>query len=264
MALAERLSNSPAASAGRSATPFGPWRTGRTRMKEKRVMVPTRCVHDWKALLADPGKHWRAGYSAMATACAWETAGGLPPEISDMFVHAKDSELRGARLVFATPEYRVPLKGGPRASQNDVFALLASRSWLICLMVEGKAREDFGPTIAQWRGKTSEKGYRMRSKDVLDNAGLLEPVPDHIRYQLLHRTASAVIEAKRLHAACAVMIVQSFVPSDKENHFRDFARFLELYGRGARKGELIFLNDVEGIHLYSGWATGKMPCECPE
>ena len=233
-------------------------------MKDKRIMVPTRCVHDWKALLADPEKHWQPGYSAMATACAWETAGSLPPEISDMFAHARDSELRDARLVFATPEYRVPLRGGPRASQNDVFALLTSRSWLICLMVEGKAREDFGPTLRQWRRKTSEKGYRMRWKHVLGNVGLIEPVPDHIRYQLLHRTASAVIEAKRLHAACAVMIVQSFAPSDKENHFADFAEFLSLYGRDPKKRELMFLNDVDGVHLYSGWAEGKMQCECPE
>jgi hypothetical protein len=233
-------------------------------MRDKRIMVPTRCVHDWKALLADPEKHWRPGYSAMATACAWETAGGLPPEISSMFTKAQDSELRGARLVFAAPEYRVPLKGGPRASQNDVFALLASRSWLICLMVEGKAREDFGPTLEQWRRKTSERGYRARWKHILENVGLPEPIPDHIRYQLLHRTASAVIEAKRLHAACAVMIVQSFISSDRQNHFRDFAKFLSLYGRKAQKGRLTFLNDVDGVQLYSGWAEGKMSCKCPD
>jgi len=233
-------------------------------MKEKRIMVPTRCVHDWKALLADPEKHWQAGYSAMATACAWETARGIPPEIADMFAHAEDSGLRSARLVFATPEYRVPLKGGPRASQNDVFALLASRSWLICLMVEGKAREDFGPTVGQWRRKTSEKGYRIRLQHILENIGLVDSVPDSIRYQLLHRTASAVLEAKRLHAACAIMVVQSFVLSDRENHFQDFARFLALYRRKAEKGKLTFLKEVDGIRLYSGWADGKMPCECPE
>jgi hypothetical protein len=130
-------------------------------------------------------------------------------------------------------------------------------------MVEGKAREDFGPTVSQWRRKTSTKGYHLRWDHVLENTGPLESVPEDIRYQLLHRTASAVIVARRLHAACAVMIVQSFVPSDKENHFGDFAKFVALYNRDAAKGRLIFLNDVGGVHLYCGWAQSKMECHSP-
>jgi hypothetical protein len=37
-------------------------------------------------------------------------------------------------------------------------------------------------------------------------------VPDAIRYQLLHRAASVVIEAERFNASYAVLPVHSFSP----------------------------------------------------
>ena len=79
-----------------------------------------------------------------------------------------------------------------------------------------------------------------------------------MRYQLLHRTASAVIEAKRFHARSAVMIVQSFIESDTENHYDDYCKFVSLFGRQAVKGKLIFLNDVAGIRLSTAWVNSKI------
>ena len=38
---------------------------------------------------------------------------------------------------------------------------------------------------------------------------------DSIRYQLLHRAASAMVEARRFNAAHAMMLVHSFSPSDE-------------------------------------------------
>lgn len=37
-------------------------------------LIPTTGPDDWKALLADPEKHWRQGYSAMSAALSWEAA----------------------------------------------------------------------------------------------------------------------------------------------------------------------------------------------
>jgi len=95
----------------------------------------------------------------------------------------------------------------------------------------------------------------------LENIGLTDPLPEHIRYQLLHRTASAVIEAKRFHCGAAAMIVQSFVKSDSENHFEDYMRFVQLYGVTPMKGNLVFLAHIDGIRLYSAWVHTVPPAD---
>jgi hypothetical protein len=229
-------------------------------MKQKRILVPTQSADDWKRLLAEPEKHWKQGYSAMLTANSWENAtapSGLPLEIDSVFNLSNDDDFKNIELALAIPEYNVPLKGGSRSSQNDVFAVFRSEKGLITVTVEGKAREDFGPSMAEWKQKVSDKGYKARLHHIIENIGLKEPIPDAIRYQLLHRTASAVIEAKRFHAIAAVMIVQSFVKSDSENHYDDYVKFLELYGKSAIKEKLTFLSDIGNIRLFSAWVYCK-------
>ena len=222
-------------------------------MNQKRIMIPTESVSDWKSLLAEPEKQWRPGYSAMLTAQSWETAGDLPPVIKSVFVESEGDFFNNLELLIAIPEYKTNLKGGLRPSQSDVFALLRSDIILVAVTVEGKAREDFGPSMKQWENKVSAKGYIERLGHIMENTGLEKSAPDHIRYQLLHRTASAVIEAKRFHCQIAVMIVQSFVESDDENHFGDYADFIGLYGATPVKNQLIFLADIDGTLLFSAW-----------
>jgi hypothetical protein len=230
-------------------------------MRQKRILVPTRSAIDWKMLLAEPDKHWKLGYSAMLTAQTWEDASGLPPEITSVFNASEDDHFKGFELALAIPEYKVILKGGTRPSQNDVFALLTSVKGLTALTVEGKVREDFGPTIAQWQSEVSDKGYQTRLLHVMENIGLKDPIPGHIRYQLLHRTASSVLEAKRFHCTAAVMIVQSFIESDLENHFGDYVQFVQLYGKTPAKDNLVFLANINGIMLYSAWVYTKPPAD---
>jgi hypothetical protein len=228
-------------------------------MKQKRIFVPTDGAETWKRFLADPEKHWQPGFSAMSTALSWENADGLPVEIRAVFSNSDETGLRDARLALAIPEYKfVELEGGTRPSQKDVFALLTSSEGLISMVVEGKGREDFDVTLDQWQQKTSERGYQVRIAHILQSIGLSGPLPGQIRYQLLHRTASAVIEAHRFHARYAVVVVQSFVDDDRENHFSDFASFLNLYGRKANKGALIHLNNNPGCRLYAAWVQCKI------
>jgi len=230
-------------------------------MKQKRILVPTQSVDDWRRLLAEPQKHWKPGYSAMSIAQVWEKAGGLPEEIAKLFSESGWDQFQGLELAFAIPEYKVSFKGGSRPSQNDVFVLLTSEIGLVAMTIEGKSREDFGPTLKQWRRKVSDKGYRTRLRQVTANTGLNEPIPDETRYQLLHRTASAILEAKRFHARQAVILIQSFVQPDSENHFSDYSKFIGLYGKTATKGKLTFLTEVGDIGLYSAWVYSKPPMD---
>lgn len=75
-----------------------------------------------------------------------------------------------------------------------------------------------------------------------------------VRYQLLHRTAAAIILAQQFHAHAAVMVVQSFSPH--ANWFGDFAGFATLFSQEAVQGRLMAAGVRGGVPLYLGWATG--------
>lgn len=77
----------------------------------------------------------------------------------------------------------------------------------------------------------------------------------HIRYQLLHRTASAVIEAGRFNAQNALMLVHSF--SQFNEWFDDYCQFLALFGVKGEVNLIVFGKNVDGIDLYFGWVKGS-------
>jgi hypothetical protein len=89
------------------------------------IYVPARSADDWIQLLADPVKHWRTGYSARTLAHSWQDAGGLPKEVKEAF--ATNEYLAGIQLLLALPEHQVPLVGGLRPSQNDIWATYLKR-----------------------------------------------------------------------------------------------------------------------------------------
>jgi hypothetical protein len=226
-------------------------------MKKNCIYIPSEGPSSWKPLCAEPEKHWKKGYSAYSTAHSWEEANGLPKEIALLFKNADKECLRDASLALAIPEHKVRLAGKGYASQNDIFALLSCKGGLVSVMVEGKAEEDFDKTLGAWKKTTSTKGVEVRLTDVARQIGLSVDIPDAIRYQLLHRMASAVIEAKRFHAPFAVMIIQSFASDDTVNHYDDFEAFIKLYGKRAKKGQLIELTSCEGRRLFASWVQSK-------
>lgn len=211
------------------------------------IYVPTQGPDDWQRLLADPEKQWKSGYSAKAAALSWEDAHGLPAEIAAMF--QPDAE-----LLLAIPEYRVALPGGARASQCDVFALLLDGDELCTLAVEAKVNEAFGPTIGAWLANPTD-GRRVRLNAICTMLGIDDPPPADLRYQLLHRSAAAVAEARRFGAASAAMIVQSF--SQDHRWFDDYAAFCKLLDLPASRGHGATCLLPCGLKLTIGWATGE-------
>lgn len=218
----------------------------------KRIMVPTDSAVDWKRFLAKE-YHWRAGYSAMSLAQSWESAHpSLPPEVSEALVSSGSPLLAEPALVLAVPEYQIDLPGGTRPSQTDVLALARTTSGLVAVAVEGKVDEAFGPTLGERRADPSP-GVRQRIEWLQDKLGLPE-APDAIRYQLLHRTASAIIAAEQFDASAAVMLVHSFSPTGK--WFDDFAAFARLYGIDASVGSVNRVQVPGDTPLFLGWCKG--------
>ena len=196
-----------------------------------KFFVPTRGPDSWKSLLAEPEKQWKRGYSAHALATCWEGADGLPREVADLFVATPGLSEHPPELLLALPEYKVPLPGGATESQNDVFALVRGDAGLMTMMVEGKVNEEFGPTIGKWFDRPT-KGKRARLSYICDLLGLEGEPPPQIRYQLLHRTASAVIERRRFAATATAMVVHSFSP--ERRWYEDYEAFLDLLGVAAK------------------------------
>ena len=212
------------------------------------IYIPTQGPVDWQKLLAEPERHWKQGYSAHALATCWECAKGIPPEIAKLFLPHFDK----VELLLGIPEFKVALPGGRRESQNDLFCLLRADGNLMVLMVEGKVEEPFDSTLAEWLRDASD-GKRERLAFVTQLLGLNSISPS-IRYQLLHRTASAVLTARRFGSSRAAMIVHSF--SEGRSWLADFQAFTQLYGAATDHDQMVKVDLPDQMELYLGWASG--------
>lgn len=222
--------------------------------KTNRLFVPTVGETSWQGLLADPELHWREGYSAHSLAVAWESAEGLPISIGEPF---KAFGFREVTLLFGLPEWTTDLPDGLRGSQSDLFALLRADDMTIATTVEGKVKEPFGPTVGEWLSNKSP----ARPKRLDHLAGLLgldQPVPHPLRYQLFHRTASAVIEAKKFKTDYAAMIVHSF--AEERDWFDDFAAFASVLGvPNVEPSTLYEVKTPSTVPLLIGWVSDPLP-----
>jgi hypothetical protein len=208
--------------------------------------IRTKGFETWQTLLADPVKHWRTGYSARTLAAAWEAANGLPPEIRAHF--GPD-----AKMLIGIPEHKVELPGGGRPSQTDLFALIRTNDSTIAAAIEGKVDEPFGPTIGEWLIEASP-GKQQRLDALCTLLGLRQPLPKELRYQLLHRAASAVLEAQRFKTDEGAMIVHSFSPTSL--WFDDFSFFVSLLGGQVTMTKGFYGRTPTGMPMLYAWAKG--------
>ena len=220
----------------------------------KRIVVPSRSGSDWQRLLAKPKLHWKMGASAMTAAASWEASvDSLPPEIRERLDSANDPCLKNLDLLLARPEWEVPLEGGETTSNTDVLAVCRNSEGLCVVAVEAKVHEDFGPLVGQKRAEASA-GQSARL-DYLERVLHAPRFDDSIRYQLIHRTASALITAQQFHAGSAVMMVQAWdAPASRRKDFEAFCLAL-----GSKQcGHLV--HQVPGFErpkLFLAWCDGN-------
>ncbi len=221
-------------------------------MAARRIFPPSLGPSSWRAFLADSFVHWRRGKSAWELAVAWEAASkstsGMPTEV----VQALDTNptFRDAELIAAIPEHRVTLDDERRPSQNDLWLVLWTPRGFASVTVEAKAGEEFDKPIDQWLNQDS-RGKDARLRFLTKALGLVDPPPGHIRYQLVHRTASAILEAERCHFALALMLVQSF--EESRTSWTDYEAFASCLGLSVSRGSTAGPRRVGGIDLYLAW-----------
>ena len=219
-----------------------------------RIYIPSAGPDSWQQFLAEPEKQWKTGYSAKSLAYSWEEADGFPKEIGDALADSDIEALNGMTPLLVVPEHKVPLPGGRTESQNDVFVLGSTPSGLVSICIEGKVNESFGEPVSKW-GPDSSPGKRQRFQYLTETLGLEDVDLSNIYYQLLHRTASAIIEAKRFHASTAVMLVHSF--SEEHKWFPEFGELAKAVGASAELNSIHSCGSRSGVNLFIGWVVGN-------
>ena len=240
-------------------------------------LIPARTADDWKHLLAEPDKHWRTGYSAKALAHCWQSARDFPPSVRAVFNASPIELFQGITMLLGIPERRVPLPGRGKASQTDLFVLAKSGDDLVSIAVEGKVAEPFDDLVSEWLVRPSASAEDEERGAALDEApdqapgpsagklrrlaylcqmlGIDEEAVRPLRYQLLHRTVSALIEAERFNARHALMLVHSFSPTD--DWFDDYRSFAGLLGVAVEPDKIAHVGERADVDLYLGWVKGE-------
>ena len=217
--------------------------------------VPTEGPETWRSLLAVRNKQGKDQYSTKELAVSWDAAKGFPKEVEYIFKESNIKLLENLTFIYGFPEYKVPLPGGSTSSQNDLYVLAKSNEELITIMVEGKVTDTFGPTLDAWKGDYPSNGKQERLTSLLSKLELDETSVLNKSYQLIHRTASAVIEAENIHAKNALVLVHSF--SVKEKGYDAFAEFVKLFDITPSKNKVVGPYVLNKTNLYFGWVSTR-------
>lgn len=200
--------------------------------------------------LAKQEKHWKAEHSAQELAVSWFKANGLPLAVRTVLDNC--SIFRDAEFIDGFFEREVDLRTPGHNSQTDLMVVLGIRSELAVAAIEGKVEEPFGDLVRDWDNGSLGKAQRLQG--LCATLGLDYRNVTDIRYQLLHRTASAIYEAQRYRAHRALMLVHSF--SKAHSWFPDFQAFatamnIPVDAPDALSGPKI----CEDVELYVGWVS---------
>jgi hypothetical protein len=217
-----------------------------------RLHIPMRRPEDVKPFLGSPS-HYVEGRSAYCLANSWMAENGLP-ELVRLTLETSPA-LQRPVLLEGFFEREVELGDRGRHSQTDLLALLGVDGTLVVMSVEGKVDEAFGKLVEkEMSNPTPLKAARVRRLAQELGLSLEQAMP--LRYQLIHRTAAAISEARRFHSSTAVMMVHSF--DARDSGFGDYGRFAEALGFGGIEPTVtIGPKLIGGINLFLGWTADR-------
>ncbi len=225
---------------------------GNRGRRSTHIFVPARTAEDWKPLLAEPEKHWRPGFSAHSLAHSWQGADGFPASVQKVLQASGIRALHDLEFLLGLPEHQVPLPpDGGAASQTDLWVLANGPDGLVSIAVEGKVRESFGEPVTDWLGSHPSPGKVVRLQFLCERLGFSPNEVGSLRYQLLHRLVSALLEAKRFGSRHALMLVHSF--SAANDGLQDYQALAKTFGCTAFSNAITEVGERVGIQLYLGW-----------
>jgi hypothetical protein len=237
-------------------------------MLAKHLNLPMKSPKDIRPHLGNPIGHWREKFSAVSLAYAWTGQDGFPASVNALF--QTSAVFGAAELVDGFFERQTSLEDGIAGfSQTDLLVIARINAGLAVIAVEGKCIESFDKTVAGFINKDVHQEKRIARVEGLCNLlGIKRTEADDLRYQLFHRTAAAVLEAKRYAASTALLLIHSFGSGDRsqseENRHaqnrNDYEAFLDKIGMRDREAERV--NGpimIDGVALYSAWIDEGFP-----
>ena len=230
--------------------------------KISRLHVPLTKPEDVIPHLGKPS-HYRESRSAYCLVDSWANIWGSDNNIPELVRLTLDTApgLVGADLIEGFLERECSLGDGGRHSQTDLLGLLSVDNKLVVMSVEGKVDETFGKLVVDELSKDPTPMKKARIVKLSALFGLSAEAAKPLRYQLIHRTASAIFEARRFHARTAVMMVHSF--DRKDAGAEDYRRFADALGfEGAEPTITVGPKTFGGIELYLGWTADSPTNEC--
>jgi hypothetical protein len=145
--------------------------------------------------------------------------------------------------------------GRSTASQTDLLAIAGIGSSLAVIAVEGKVTESFDKRVAEWLADGS-KGKRERLNRLCGLLGLNADQVGELRYQFFHRTAAAILEARRYRASKAILLIHSFCPN--ATGLSDYVQFGRRLGfDGLARDRLSEGQEVGGMQFRLGWISDE-------
>lgn len=179
-----------------------------------RIYVPSSGPESWRPLLAKD-YHWKPGHSAHALAHCWEAAGGLPVEIRSALASVAAYGDLGPLIIL--PEHKVPLPGGSRASQIDVWVLARCQEGLVSIAVEGEGEGVARPDPRQvecdatpWQGRKASRD--RRTPRAAASAPRRPPVPTPAPDGFLNSRGQAIRGHASRHARARIRAQRGILP----------------------------------------------------
>ena len=127
------------------------------------ILVPADGAESWRRLLAEPDTQWKKGFSARTLAYCWHERPGLPRSVEAAFRASPYDVFHDVEMLVGLPEHKVPLPGGSRSSQTDLWVLARSGA---DLDLDCGGREGRGafwrPCVRLARGTRAESGAAQR------------------------------------------------------------------------------------------------------
>jgi hypothetical protein len=191
-----------------------------------------RQADDWRPIVGD--RNWVPLHSAYELAHKWH-GGGFPPAVQASLANVPFEVLRTLTINYCFVEKPVFLDSYAAPSCTDIMVYCSNgANDRVIIGVEGKALEEFGPRIHLWiEGNGTSRSGRVRRLKFLNEAlGIQIPPHSPLRYQLLHRTVSVLMECALHGAMACVVLVHSFAPETaaQQPNWNDYATFVQLLG----------------------------------
>lgn len=210
---------------------------------------------DVQPLLADPQKHWKKGRSAYEAAHAWigmnkNRGPGIPPRVAAVL--SSDPDWSRAKIVTGFFEHATPLDTQKGPSNTDLLLVCDIPPGLGIMAVEAKAGESFGDRVCDWLAVEPSPGKDARWKWACEFFNVGAETCHELRWQLFHRTASAIIEARRFRSRHAIMLVHDF--SGNASSLGDYLNFASVLAiPDARTDGLSGARIFGDVSLRLGW-----------